>query len=119
MAAENYRPLSKQERELVVWLLEHGPSDARKFLPQLDDLSARNNCNCGCPSIEFSVPVESPYVDVPMGMEMHFTGRADGYDVGLMLIAGSGVLSELEVYTYGGNEGPFGLPEISTLKLVT
>jgi len=47
---------------------------------------------------------------------MHFTGTADGYDIGLMLVAGSGVPSELEVYTYGGNDGPFGLPQIDTLK---
>ena len=101
-----------------MWLLEHGPSEARNFIPQLDDLSARNNCKCGCPSIEFSVPVESPYIDVPMGMRVHFTGKADGDDVELMLTAVSGVLSELEVYTYGENEGPFGLPEIATLKPV-
>jgi hypothetical protein len=51
-----------------------------------------------------------------MGLRVHFTGRTNGYDVGLMLIAGSGVLSELEAYTYGENEGPFGLPEVATLK---
>ena len=116
MAAESYRPLSKGERELIVWLLEHGPSGATNFLPQLDVISARNNCTCGCPSIEFSVPVESPYIDAPLGMRMHFTGTADGYNIGLMLVAGSGVPSELEVYTYGGNDGPFGLPQIDTLK---
>ena len=49
-------------------------------------------------------------------MRAHFTGVTQGYEVGLMLIAGSGVLSELEVYTFAENEGPFGLPEIGSLK---
>jgi hypothetical protein len=38
MAIAEYRPLSSRERELLVWLLEHGPTDATNFLPQLDIL---------------------------------------------------------------------------------
>ena len=53
MDAADYRPLSEKERELLVWLLEHGPIDAVNFLPQLDIIEARSSCNCGCPSIEF------------------------------------------------------------------
>ncbi len=37
-------------------------------------------------------------------------------DVGVMLTAGSGVLSALEVYTYGGVEYSFGLPLLDTLR---
>jgi hypothetical protein len=116
MAGGSYRPLTKQERELLAWLLENGPTDARNYLPLLDVISARSSCDCGCPSIEFSVPLDAPFIEVPMGMRLDFTGTADGYEVGLMLVAGSGVLSELEVYTFGGNDGPFALPRLDTLK---
>jgi hypothetical protein len=92
---------------------------ARNFLPQLDIIQARNNCTCGCPSIEFNVPVEAPYIETPQAMRACFTGRSDEYEVGLMLVAGFGVLSELEIYVFGENEGPFGLPEVGTIKYVT
>ena len=105
-----------QEHELIVWLLEHNTPDARNFLPQLDVMSARSSCDCGCPSIEFSVPLEAPFIETPLGMRAFFSGLTEGREVGLMLIAGGGVLSELEVYTFGDSDGPFGLPDIATLK---
>lgn len=116
MASRDFRPLHDQERELIVWLLEHSPTDARYFLPQLDVISARSSCDCGCPSIGFSVPVDAPYIETPVAMRADFTGIVDGLEVGLMLTAGGGVLSELEVYTFGGNDSPFGLPALETLK---
>jgi hypothetical protein len=117
MNETEYRQLTKEEHELLAWLLEHGPSGAMKFLPQLDSALARSNCDCGCPSIGLSIPLDAPLVETPSGFRIHFSGVSNGYDVGLMLIAGSGVLSELEVYTFGENEGPFELPEIGTLKV--
>jgi len=99
MAAGNYRPLTGQERELIVWLLEHGPSDAKNFLPQLDVMPARSSCDCGCPSIEFSVPLEAPYIETPLGTRACFTGVTKGYEAGLMLTAGSGALSELDYHS--------------------
>ena len=116
MEAAEYRPLSDKERELLVWLLEHGPINATNFLPQLGIIEARSSCSCGCPSIEFSVPVDSPFVDSPQGMRAHFLGRSGEDEVGLMLTAGSGVLSGLEVYTFGEVDHPFDLPAINTLR---
>jgi hypothetical protein len=40
----------------------------------------------------------------------------EGLDVGVMLRAAEGKLSYLEVYCFGENDGPFSLPDISTLK---
>ena len=116
MEAAEYRPLSDKERELLAWLLEHGPPGAANFLPQLDIMEARSSCPCGCPSVEFSVPVDAPFISLPQAMEARFLGRSGDDEVGLMLSAGSGLLSELEIYTFGGIDHPFGLPEISTLR---
>jgi hypothetical protein len=116
----DYRPLTALERELIVWMLEHGPDGATSFIPQVDDLTARNSCSCGCPSIEFSVPLESPYVELPLGLRICCSGISDdGLKVGLMLTAGSGALSELEVYTFGGVDHPFHLPSVGTLSAGT
>ena len=116
MEAGEYRPLSDKEHELLVWLLEHGPTNATNFLPQLGIIEARSSCSCGCPSIEFSVPVDSPFIDSPQGMRACFLGRSGEDEVGLMLTAGSGVLSGLEVYTFGEVDHPFDLPATNTLR---
>jgi hypothetical protein len=116
MEAADYRPLSDKEHELLVWLLEHGPINATNFLPQLGIIEARSSCSCGCPSIEFSVPVDSPFIDSPQAMTAHFLGRSGENEVGLMLTAGGGVLSELDVYTFGEVDHPFHLPAIDTMR---
>jgi hypothetical protein len=116
MEAADYRPLSSKERELLVWLLEHGPLNATNLLPQLGIIEARGSCSCGCPSIEFRVPVDSPFIASPQGMRAYFLGRSGEDEVGLMLNAGSGVLSGLEVYTFGEVDHPFDLPAINTLR---
>jgi hypothetical protein len=79
-------------------------------------IEARGSCSCGCPSIEFSVAVDSPFIGSPQGMRAYFLGRSGEDEVGLMLIAGSGVLSGLEVYTFGEIDHPFDLPAINTLR---
>jgi hypothetical protein len=116
MEANDYRPLGDKEKELLVWLLEHGPTDATNFLPQLEITGARSSCRCGCPSIEFSIPVDSQFIDSPQGMRAHFLGRSGDDEVGLMLTARAGVLSGLEVYTFGYVDHPFDLPAIDTLR---
>ena len=118
MPATGYRPLTEDEHELLVWLLQHGPEGATKYLPQLDSALARKSCDCGCPSFEVSIPLGVPLVEIPAAFRIQFSGMSNEYDVGLMLIAGSGVLSELEVYTFGENQGPFGLPGIDTLQQI-
>jgi hypothetical protein len=101
---------------MIAWLLENGPAGAENFSPSLESITARSNCDCGCPSIEFSVPSDVPPVDYRGSMMADFTGVADGYSVGLMLVAGFGVLSELEVYIFGECNGIFGLPAIENLR---
>jgi len=117
MNTAEYRPLTVEERDLLVWLLEHGGPEARNFLPQLEVIQARPSCGCGCPSIEFIVPIDAPYIHLTDGISGHFAGRSADRDVGLILFAGSGVLSELEVFTFGGIDHPFGLPNIETLRV--
>ena len=117
MESAVYRPLSDAERAVIVWLLEHGPMDATNFVPQLEVIEARSCCSCGCPSIEFSVPIEAPFIASPMGMRLFAVGHTGTDEVGVMLTAGSGVLPALEVYTYGGVDYPFGLPMLKTLRL--
>ena len=54
-------------------------------------------------------------IDSPQGMRAYFLGRSGEDEVGLTLTAGSGVLSGLEVYTFGEVDHPFDLPTIKHL----
>jgi hypothetical protein len=60
--------------------------------------------------------VNSPFIDSPQGIRAFSLGRSGEDEVGLMLTAGSGVLSGLEVYTFDGVDHPFDLPAINTLR---
>jgi hypothetical protein len=75
----------------------------------LEVLEARSSCGCGCPSIAFNVPLDSPFIDSPQGMRAYFLGRS-GEDE---------VLSELAIYTFGEVDHPFDLPAIDTLRLAS
>lgn len=112
-----YRSLTNEEKELLTWLLEHGTEETKTFIPQLEILEARSSCICGCPSIKFNVPLDAPYISKPQAMRLHFSGESGDHQVGLILTAGNGVLSELEVFAYDYHEHPFCLPAISSLSV--
>jgi hypothetical protein len=119
MIETDYRPLSSDERATLEWLLMNGPENAKEFLPQLEFIQARRYCKCGCPSIEFSLPLEVPLAGTPpISLRTNVLGRSGNYDVGIMLVAGYGVLSELEIYTFEAIADPFDLPTIDSLKYV-
>lgn len=109
------RPLSREEQELVLWLIDHGSSDDRAHLQaQVPTLTVHWRCRCGCPTVHFALngaTVERKGRHVIA----HCLGRVNGMEVGVMLVDREGVLTELEVYALLGNDKPFGLPGISTL----
>jgi hypothetical protein len=111
-----YRPLTREEHEFLTWLLKHSQPEATDFLPQLEVLKARSSCDCGCPSIEFTVPIEAPYIEPARQVEIKFSGMSGEVSVGLFLLTGGGVLSELEVFSFGGVDHPFGLPDVNKLQ---
>jgi hypothetical protein len=100
----------------LTWLLDHCAGDTEKFVAQLESIEARPSYSCGCPSIQFRLLLEMPEVLALREILADFIGTSGQYAVGLILFARAGVLSELEVYTFAGNDGPFGLPPIETLK---
>jgi hypothetical protein len=110
------RPVTSQERSLLTWLIEHCPRYTKTLLAQLESVEARSSCSCGCPSIQFRLPSERPAVSSLQEILADFIGTSGQYTVGLILFARAGVLSELEVYSFDGNEGSFGLPAIESPK---
>jgi hypothetical protein len=108
------RPLTPQERDLVLWLLEHSKVSASHLLPQIDRLSVFEKCDCGCPTVYFAldgVPVKRK------GEQLisDWLAEVDGDGVGVMLFQTDNRISSLEVYSLAGTEKPFGLPPTESI----
>jgi hypothetical protein len=113
------RPLTSEERDLLVWLLEHGPKAARSYLPQLEGTRAVRWCHCGCPSIRLVPASDAPdgeHQRATIISDFHGT-TAEGGLVGLILFQKHGRIDLLEAYSVDGAVGPpeFGFPTIESL----
>jgi hypothetical protein len=109
------RPLTEDERALAHWMLEHGGSEARDYLSQLDLATASTwRCKCGCASFNFKIagrPDPAPGVHV-LG-DYIFGGENDMS--GIFIFSSAGTLSGIEVYGLSG-AAPAILPRPSDLR---
>jgi hypothetical protein len=111
------RPLSEEERKLLVWLIEHGTSEAHQFIGQIEEVRVVGRCGCGCPTVDLGIHGAKRRTVGPSQILADFMGKTpDGFEVGVLVHARGGTLSELEIYNLGEHEGAFSLPTIGTLK---
>ena len=114
--AEN-REVAPVERALLEWLISNGEAEARTFLYQLDTVRVVARCGCGCPTVNLATEGDKTPLMGPSQILADFLGSTkEGVQVGVILHARQGKLSELEVYSLAGTEGPFSLPDVETLK---
>ena len=110
IVSEN-RNLTSEERHLLMWLISHGTPEAQDYIPQIEKLRVISRCSCGCPTVDFYPPKG------PSEILADFYGvTAENVEVGVILHARDGRISELEVYSVAQQEKPFGLPKLETLK---
>jgi hypothetical protein len=112
------RPLSDEERTLLEWLLANGSPDAREYAQQVSEVRVVGRCTCGCPSVDLALGDRQERTIGPSQVLADFEGiTTDGIEVGIILHARQGQLSELEIYSmFDDSERPFGLPRIDSLK---
>jgi hypothetical protein len=108
------RPITKKEHDLIEWLLRHGNPGAEQFLQQVGSLIVVSKCSCGCPTVDFARESE-PVTQEAENILADYLATVNGEDVGIILFQRGGRLSSLEVYSQGGTDNPFGLPEIETI----
>jgi hypothetical protein len=109
------RPLSQAERDLALFVLEHGEPEARDFLDQLESAEVTPwKCPCGCASINFQL-VGQP--EAPPGVHVlgDFLFGPEEAPAGIFIFASAGVLSGIEVYGLSG-EAPQTLPHPEELR---
>lgn len=111
------RPPTEEERKLLEWLLAHGSPDAKPFLSQIANVNVVGKCTCGCPTIDLALGDREQRKTAPSHILADFVGRTpEGIDVGVILHARDGEISELEVYAIPDVNGAFSLPSIESLK---
>jgi hypothetical protein len=111
------RTLSPEERRLIEWLIAHGNEGAQNYASQLDQLSVVAHCSCGCPTVDLGFGGATKRTIGPSHVLADFVGIApEGVEVGIILHAREGKLSELEIYPIGETEEPFHMPPLETLK---
>jgi hypothetical protein len=108
------RPLTRSERQLAQWMLEHGKPQALEFLPQLERAEVVSRCPCGCASIDFEVTgLAKPSGGLQILGDYVF---GDGTDVaGAFIFERAGVLAGIEVYGMAG-DAPRTLPDPAELR---
>jgi hypothetical protein len=94
------RPISATEADLVRWLLFNAARnrDSGALMPQVAGLLVAEQCDCGCPSVDFLV--EGLSATASIVAEAGGTSP-EGVRVGVLLWARAGRLSGLEVYDLG------------------
>lgn len=111
------RLLTKEERTLLEWLIANGTPEAQEYASQLADVVVVGGCTCGCPTIDLAVGESQARKTGPSRLLADFEGKTpEGVEVGVILHAREGQLSELEVYAIPNVEGSFSLPSIESLK---
>jgi hypothetical protein len=114
------RQLNAGERTLIEWLIANGIPEARAFTQQLTGLHVIGRCSCGCPTVDFAMGDSQQATTGPAQILADFFGIThEGIEVGVILHARQGRISELEVYSLGTTDTTdltFGLPRIETLN---
>ncbi len=111
------RPLTKEEKTLLEWLISNGNSGAKQYASQIVNVSVVGACTCGCPAVDLAVGDREQRKAAPSHILADSLGKTpDGIEVGVILHAREGEISELEIYAILDVNRPFNLPTIESLK---
>jgi hypothetical protein len=111
------RPLTEEERKLLEWLLANGSPEAKPYISQIANVNVVGKCTCGCPTIDLALGNREQRKTAPSIILADFIGKTpEGIEVGVIVHAREGEISELELYAIPDWKGPFNLPSIESLK---
>ena len=109
------RQLNAEERKMIEWLIAH-ESLKRSISVTTRSLHVVSHCSCGCPTVDLAVVNAQASTTGPSLILADFLGiTPEGQQVGVVLHARQGKISELEVYPMDTIVGS-SLPKIGTLS---
>ena len=110
------RQLNAEERTLIEWLIANGTPEAKNYAQQLEGLHVVSHCSCGCPTVDLAAVNAQASTTGPSQILADFLGTTpEGQQVGAILHARQGKISELEVYPMDKIVGS-SFPKIETLN---
>jgi len=110
------RDLTDEERQISLWMIEHGTGDTKLFDDHLAKATVVSACGCGCPSIDFAIGGKEP--DPESKMELfgdYFYGTDDDL-CGAFVFACDGQLAGIEFYPLAADEVPAKIPLPDSLR---
>jgi hypothetical protein len=112
------RPLTDAERSLLDFLLEREFAGREQLVAQAQAVeTSGSSCSCGCPSFSLVADRSLPAAPVEQRMVSDAHGvDPGGNQVGVLLFADDGYLSNVEVYGLAGSIFA-GLPKTEALRL--
>ena len=110
------RPLTTREIALTQWLLEHGESNAARFLDQLPRARVASRCPCGCASVDFAIDGQRAPTGTGMDILADYEWRGPAGELfGVFAYAQRDLLGGIEVWSIDGEATPTHLPDPSDL----
>ena len=98
-------------------MLANGSPEAKPYISQIANVNVVGKCTCGCPTIDLALGNREQRKTAPSIILADFTGKTpEGIEVGVIVHAREGEISELELYAIPDWKGPFNLPSIESLK---
>jgi hypothetical protein len=111
------RPSTEEEVKRLEWLLTNSTSDAKQYVSRIADLNVVAKCTCGCPTVYLALGGLKQRKTGPSTILADFVEKTpEDVEVGVIVHAREGEISELEVYAIPDWKGPFSLPNVESLK---
>jgi hypothetical protein len=118
MKLDTPRTLTTTESAIIGFLLPPQLPDAEELRSQLDQAMVVGKCDCGCPTIDISIPTTAtPSIAYVGRAPLPYEGVVNDYPgAGIILFAEGGYLSSLEYY-FSDDEVPEAWPPMGKIQL--
>ena len=111
------RELTPHESQLIRWLIDHGKTDALKYVSQINDARVVSRCGCGCASINLGIAGhERRFRDVMHILADYEWRDHTGAMFGTFVFAQGGMLAGLENWSQDGLSDANVLPDVRQLR---
>jgi hypothetical protein len=113
MRAKPNRPITDEEATIVRAALERCAEtpDAKELLSSVSNLHVVDQCQCGCPSVDFARSSSAHPRPIADGLGI----TSDGNQVGVIIWGASGAITGLEIYDGSASASELKLQDLKAI----